>query len=221
MAKRAAWDRLGALSGVLAGLLMAAGFMLGDPYDPATDPDPTDPSPLLARALIDNRDEARLGAYLGLAGVFLLFWFLGRLYRQLREAESAESWLALVAFGGGLAAGGVVLVGMGFLFAASELSSFGDDTSVAKVIVLWGWNSASLLAPPLAALVVASTVSAFRFGALARWVAWFGAVMVLALVATTVLGTPGLGAAIGLLWMVVASVGLLFTPTRSRREAVG
>jgi hypothetical protein len=64
MAKRAAWDRLGALSGVLAGLLMAAGFMLGDPYDPATDPDPTDPPPLLARALIPiiqtgNRNKGR------------------------------------------------------------------------------------------------------------------------------------------------------------------
>lgn len=68
MANGSVLARLSALSGLIAGGLIVASVTLTDPYDAATDPHPGQSSALLARALVNNRENARLGAYLGLLG---------------------------------------------------------------------------------------------------------------------------------------------------------
>ncbi len=88
-------ERLAALAGVLFVALAGAGAALGDPYDAATDPNPTQPAAALAAALVRNRDRARLGAYLVLIGVFFLFWFVVYLHGRLREAEGEQGWRRL------------------------------------------------------------------------------------------------------------------------------
>ena len=50
MAGSRVWDRLGALSGAAAVALTSAFAVLSDPYDEATNPNPTRPSAALARA---------------------------------------------------------------------------------------------------------------------------------------------------------------------------
>src|SRR5687768_6598176 len=90
MASSTVWDRLGALSGVVAVGLTVAFAVLSDPYDETIDPNPTQPSATIARALVENRDDARTGSYLGLAGAFLLVWFLGYLRRHLGRAEGED-----------------------------------------------------------------------------------------------------------------------------------
>ena len=200
-------DRLGALSGAAAVALTLAFAVLTDPYDEATDPNPTQPSAVLARAYVDNRDDARTGSYLGLAGAFLLLWFLGYLRRHLRRAEGEDGWLASVAYGGGLVTVGLLLVGVSFGFAESELASYGEDTQVAKTFLVYGWNFASVLGPPLGALVTGTTVVGFRFAALPRWLNLVNALVVVAMLGLTPYG-PGLVAGMGLVWVAVVSLSL-------------
>ena len=209
-------DRLGALSGVGAVGLIAAHMILADPYDPATNPNPTEPSAALARALVENREEARLGAHLGLAGAFLLLWFVGYLRQHLRHAEGEDGWLASVAYGGGMVATVLVLVSVGFDLAASELASYGDDPQVAKTYFIYGWGAAALLAPPFGAMVTATTVAGLRHAALPRWFAWFS-LLVAALIAALSASAVGLGALVGLLWLGLLSLVLCLWPWRAAR----
>ncbi len=45
--------------------------------------DLTQPSATIARVMTDHRDDARLANNCGLAGAFLLLWFVGYLYRHI------------------------------------------------------------------------------------------------------------------------------------------
>lgn len=202
------WQRLGALSRLLSVGLIVAYAILADPYDPATNPNPTQPSTLLAQALVSNREQARLGAYLGLAGVFLLFWFLGYLRQQLQRTEGEAGWLASVAYGGGLVGAGMVLVAVSFSLAESEISSYGGDTQVAKTYFVYGWNAASVLAPPFGALVAATTAAGLLYGALPRWYSWIS-LLILALIIAMSATAPGMGAVISLVWIGLTSIVLL------------
>ena len=70
------WEHVGAATGVVGVVLTAIGGSLGDPYRSGLDPDPTDPSPAIAQALLEVRSGARTGAVLGLVAAFLLIWFV-------------------------------------------------------------------------------------------------------------------------------------------------
>ncbi|MDQ3043803.1 MAG: hypothetical protein M3R06_01445 [Chloroflexota bacterium] len=211
------WDRLGALSGVVAVALTMTFFVLTDPFDETTNPNPTQPSAELARASLDNRDDARTGSSLGLAGAFLLLWFLGYLHRHLRRAEGEDGWLASVAYGGGLVTVGLVLVAVSFSFAVSELATYGEDTQVAKTYFIYGWNFSSVLAPPLGALVAGTAVVSVRFAALPRWLAWVSALIVVAMLVLAP-SVPGLVALVGLAWIALVSLALF---VRTWRDDLG
>ena len=205
-------DRLAAVAGVMFVVLAGAGAALGDPYDPATDPDPTQPADALAAALVRNRDQARLGAYLVLIGVFFLFWFTAYLHGRLREAEGKQGWLASVTLGGGLVAAAVFLLGASMGFASSELSSYGADAQVAKTFFVWGWNAANIAAPPMIALVAATTVLALRLGLFPRWFRWFGVAWTALLAVALLANMAGLGTMLSLVWVLAASLVLLIRP---------
>lgn len=204
--------RLPALTGVAFVLLTAPGMLLGDPWDPTTDPHPGRPADALAAALEANREQARLGAYLTLAGVFFLFWFIGYLYHLLRRAESDGGWIAGVALGGGLVTAAVLLIGASMGFAASELANFADDPQVAKTYFVWGWNAVNIAAPPLIALVAATTLVAVRHRRFPRWFRVFGVVWTVLLLVLLVGNMAGMGAGLAMLWVLVASLVLLFDP---------
>lgn len=205
-------DRLAALAGVIFVTLAGAGAALGDPYAPATDPNPTQPADALAAALVRNRDQARLGAYLVLIGVFFLFWFIAYLHGRLREAEGEHGWFASVALGGGLVAAAVFLLGASMGFASSELPSYGADTQVAKTFFVWGWNLANIAAPPMIALVAATTVLALRLGLFPRWFRGFGVVWTVLLAVALLANMAGLGTMLSLVWVLAASLVLLIRP---------
>ncbi len=209
------WDLLGALSGTVAVVLTIAAVVLIDPYDEATNPNPTQSSAALAQAALANRDDAQSGSYLGLASAFLLLWFLGYLHRHLRRAEGAEGWLASVAYGGGLVTVGLLLLLVSFSLAESELAAYGEDTQVAKTFFVYGWNFTSVLTPPLGALVAATTVIGFRFAALPRWLTWVSALLVAAMLGIALTG-EGLPTFIGLGWVAVVSLVLFVQTWRDR-----
>ena len=218
MPRHRIWDRLGAVSGALAVVLTIVAVLLIDPYDAATDPNPTQPSAVLAQASLANRDEARPGSYLGLAGAFLLLWFLGYLHRHLRRAEGPDGWLASVAYAGGLVTVGMLLLQVSFSLAESELTNYGEDTQVAKTFFVYGWNFAAVLAPPLGALAAATTVLGFRFAALPRWFCWVSLLFVAGMLGMAPVG-PGLAAIVGLAWVALVSLALFIQTWRDEGQA--
>lgn len=198
------WDRAGAATGAAAVVLSMIGAMLGDPYRSGLDPDPTDPSPLIARALVEIRDDARAGTVVGLVGAFLLIWFVGYLRSHLSRHEGPGGWLADVAHGGGVVAVSLLLVSYSLTLAATELTGYGDDTVLAKVFLTHGWNYFYIVSPPMLALVAAGSVAGLRFRALPRWLAIIGVVMLV----VPFFAGAGLGAMVSLLWVLLASVVL-------------
>lgn len=219
MAVSRIWDRLGALSGAVGTALVVAFLIISDPYDENTNPNPIQPSAALARAYVDNRDDARTGSYLCLVGAFLLLWFLGYLRRHLQLAEGEDGWLASVAYGGGLVAVGLLLLEASVGFAVSELAAYGADTQVAKTFFVYQWTFFVVLAPPLGALAAATTVAAFRFAALPRLLAWAGALVVIAMIGLTP-SAHGFVAVVGLGWIALLSLALFVETWRSGRGAL-
>ncbi len=204
-------DRLAALSGLAGSVVIAVSVALADASGTGLDyPDPGDPSSLIAQALVVNRDRARLGAQLTLLGAFLMLCFMSYLYSHLRKAERTSGWASALVLGGGFVLVALLLVESGFGYAASEIENYVGDNQVAKTIHLWGWNSASLLAPGFAAILLGSAIAGFRHGAVQRWLARLSVVLFVIVILIAVLGAPGLGGVVGLLWIVVASLTLAF-----------
>lgn len=204
------WELVGAATGMVGVALTAVGASLGDPYRSGLDPDPTDPSASIARALLEVRSDARTGVVLGLVGAFLLIWFVAYLRAHLARYEGSTGWMSAAAHGGGLVAVALLLVGHSITLAATEITEYGGDAVVAKVFLTHGWNYFYVVSPPLMALVAAASVVGLRFGALPKWLAILGLVM---LVLPLVLGA-GLGAMLGLVWILLASVVLTFKSFR-------
>ena len=188
-------------------------MLLGDPYDASTNPHPGRPAAALAAALVANRGQARVGAYLTLLGVFFLLWFIAYLYGLLRQADNEAGWVASVALGGGLVAAAVLLLGASMGFATSELADYGADTQVAKTFFVWGWNAANIAAPPMIALVAATTLVSVRHHRFPRWFRVFSMVWTAVLISLLIGNVAGMGAALSLIWVLATSFVLLFDTT--------
>jgi hypothetical protein len=201
-------DRAGGAAGIVGVALALVFLALVD-----SGADAVDSSPVAAAALVDNRDSARLGAYLGLLASFLLIIFVSRLYGALRDVAGSRSWFPGVALVGGAVLVGVLLIEVGFTFAASELRSYGQDAPVARLFILWSWNSANLFVPGFAALVTGSTLVGFSAKAFPPWFRWLSAALLLLMLLMAAAGVPGLATAPGLLWVGLASILLTLTPT--------
>lgn len=212
-----AWRRVGAATGAVAVALTAVGASLGDPYRSGMSPDPTDSSASIARAIGEVRDGARTGVVLGLIAAFLLIWFVAFLREHLASYEGAGGWLSSAAHGGGLVAVALLLVSHSITLAATEIGDYGEDAVVAKVFLTHGWNYFYVVSPPLMALVAAASIATLRFGGLPRWLAILGLVM---LVLPFVAGA-GLGAMVGLLWVLLASIVLTVSRRDTRRHTTG
>lgn len=201
-------ERLGALSGIAGAIGVAVSMSLADAYGTGLGPDPTDRSVLIARALIINKERSRAGAYIGLLAAFFLLWFFAFLYGRVKQPDGQGGWISVVVLGAGLVLVALLLVDVGHVFAASEISNYRGDTEVAKTLHLWGWNSASLSAPTFAALLSAAAILGLTYKAIPRWLSWLTVGMLALLVIVSLLGTAGLGAGIGVVWLMIISLAL-------------
>ena len=199
--------RLPPLSGVIAVLLSVTAASLADPYRSGFSPDPGDFSDSIASALIEIREDARLGVVFGTLGAFFLIWFVGYLRAYLASFESDEGWMSSVAFGGGLVATALLLVSDSLALAATETAAFAQDPVIAKVFLTHGWNYFYVVSPPLMALVAAASLIGLRFGALPRWLSVLG----LSMLIVPFFAGAGLGAMLGLLWILLTSFVLTVT----------
>ena len=202
------WQRLSAVSGVVASLLIMAGAILKDVNEEVA---VVASSSTIARTFIENRTEILVGTYLTILGVFFLVWFLGYLCSYLLEAIGENHWLVPVAFGGGLVACAMLLLASHFSQAFTVLSSYGAETQVAKALYVLEWNQYLLVeAPPLAALVGATTVIGFAYKAFPWWINGWGALLTPVLLSPVL---PGSGVMVTFLWLIALSV-LLTLRTR-------
>jgi hypothetical protein len=129
MVSRLLWRRLGALSGVVASVLLVAGSGISD-INPLVSVSSS--SSIIASVFVDQRTKILVGTYLNLLGVFFLIWFLSYLREFLLEATDERNWLASVAFGGGLVACAMLLLAAHFSQAFTVLPSYGTETQVSQ-----------------------------------------------------------------------------------------
>jgi hypothetical protein len=207
-------DRLGALAGAFAVVTTVVGTTLADPA-PRPNATPSAAAELLALDLADNADAARAGAWWLLLGVFLFLVFVARFQGAVRRAFP-DGWLHAAVGVAGAALVAVQLVSVAFAFAASEPDAYVNDPQVAKLILLVGWNGASLLAPSLALLLLVGTAAALGSAELPSWLGWVGLVLLAGLVTAAALGVAGLAAMPG--YLFVALVSLVLTVGRQRSE---
>ena len=202
-------DRAGFLAGALGTALVLAYVGLAE-----SGAEPEDSSSVIAAALVENQDSARLAAQLGLLAALLLTVFTSRLHGTLRSAAGPDSWFPTLALVGGVLIVGVLLVEAGLTYAASELESYGSDSQFTRLFIVWSWNSANLYAPGFIALLGGSTLVAFTAKAFPTWLRWTGAVLLtLSVFLVAVLRVPGLATAPGSLWVMLASVTLSILPS--------
>jgi hypothetical protein len=139
------WQRLGAISGVVAAALIIAGTIFSD-INPLVSPH--DPSDAIASTFQQERSNLLLGSYLTMLGVFVFLWFLAYLRSHLSNT-SERHWLANVAFGGGLISGAMILLATHFKQAFTVVSNFQGENQAAKALYILEWNERLLVeAPP-------------------------------------------------------------------------
>ena len=97
------WDRLAPLSGVLYVVLAIAGTLLIGNFSFLA------PAEEIKAFYEDNSSRIEAGIYVSTPAVFFFFWFVGVVRDRLRAAEGGAGQLSGIAFGGGVAAGALML----------------------------------------------------------------------------------------------------------------
>lgn len=178
------WEQMGAATGLLATLLFVIAFIVflgtspgGDPQLPNIKHADTAPAFLAA-----HLTAIRVVVLLNSLGIALFLWFLGSLWRTLREAEDEAGRGSTVAVIGGVAGSVLVLTGLALIATAGLSTSPGQADNVATLY------TASALITALGGGVL----SVFFFG-----------------VAKVVLRTHALGRWLGILAFIAGLVSVL------------
>ena len=173
------------------------------------------PPPEEIRAFYEDAPtRIQLGAYVIALSAFFLMWFVGSLRSALRSAEGGTGRLSAVTFGGGIAAGTVLIVGSAAMIAAGQRagaeSGIGLETATA-LNDLQGVLMGIGLPIALAVTVGASAVVSFRTGVFPTWLSWVGAILAVGLLSP--LGY--IFGAIAILWVAVVSIILFMAGRRA------
>ena len=160
-----------------------------------------------------NPQLASVGGFLSVLSLLAFFWFLGTLWAALRRHEEEPAWLSLVAFAFGVAAM-TTMFGNGSWELA--LLRLGEGFSAETTQLLFDQGNFAFAAfwVPLAGMLMATAVVAIRDRALPRWLAWFGLIVALALLAArtiwfTTSGVKFMPYVLFWVWLMAASVVLI------------
>lgn len=218
--------RFTALAGILSVVLYAVGDLLIADLPPIN-------APAQAIAVYAAGHQAQfLGfVYVWGATVAAVICFLTGLWSILRHAEGASEILATLALGAGYMIWAIVLGGLVFVLELGYRSAT-LSPATAKLLSDLGILGAMLSAFPTAVSVGAFSVLILRTGALARWVGWFGFVVVLAhLVAAGAFAQDGffspsvvsvfVAPPLYFIWVLIASLALLARRAQKPAVALG
>lgn len=173
-------ERYGAASGIAFAILAVATVLLVPQSPPAAD----ESLGQIQGYFREHRDGLLMAGYLtGLAIAFAL-WFTGTLRSHLMRAEGGTGRMASIAFGGGLVAGSIALIGTAVTsaLAFSAQSSVAGSEAVTRAMFDFGNMAFSLAWFPIAVLVGATALVSSRTGALPAWHARISGVLSIAFI---------------------------------------
>jgi len=172
------WARWSALGGVLfVALSLLSGFLPGSPAKTS------DSATKIAKFINDNRSSIRWAGYVGVLAVVALFWFLGAVWRFLRDAEGGVPRLTVMAVTGAVFAAvtstiaGIVLGAIGIL----GVGGSGGANGVRFFYVL-SFNIGAATTLGAAVFIGAFSVVIIRSRVLAPWLGWIGVLIAVVLV---------------------------------------
>lgn len=209
--------RIGALGGILVVVLQMTGQMLIQVggQEPAFNASSTE--------IVDffgARDQALAswGSFISLLAFIPFLWFLGVLWKRLRQSEQSPGWLSAVTLGSGLliiafqAVGGagwtIAFERMGESW-TPELARFQFDLGNYLFGASWAMMASMLLTAGLLSI---------GQGALPKWTGWFGLVTAIFLLIATAYwfnGSPNLiffPVMLYWVWLIIVSVVLFRHP---------
>ena len=114
-----------------------------------------------------------------------------------------------MALGGGIVTGAMFLLFLGIHLATTAVEADADQV-VGKVFVVFLWNLIWVLAPPMIAFVLGSSLNIIRYGAAPRWTGWLGVVV------TVTLLMPWMGVPFAFVWIFIVSVKLVLRELRGK-----
>jgi hypothetical protein len=160
------WERLAALSGLVAVALWVIGVVLEE----ASNLPGEDPNEILSW-FQDESNTILSGAFIFMLGSLFFLIFVGALRVRLVRAESESAFLSAIAFGAGLVVAALTLLIPGPNLAGALAE---DDLTPEAAQALTVVDDAFFVGAELAAalLLIATGLAILRYGALPRWVAW-------------------------------------------------
>jgi hypothetical protein len=191
------WERLAALSGVVAVVLWVIGVVLEEVSNlPGEDPNE------ILSWFQDESNTILSGAFIFMLGSLFFLIFVGALRVRLVRAESESAFLSAIAFGAGLVVAALTLLIPGPNLAGALAE---DDLTPEAAQALTVVDDAFFVGAELAAalLLVATGLAILRYGALPRWVAWISFLFALWLLIPPI-GWAGLLVGVPLWTMIVA-----------------
>jgi hypothetical protein len=127
---------------------------------------------------VDNKDQLRIGAYLGGLAGLLFLWFLGSLYGKLRAVEGGTGRLSRVALIGGIVGVATAFIGNAITANTALHSEFGPEGGYRLASIIFGYGLFAI-----AAFVSATAIVLWSTGTLPKLFGYAGeAIAVLALV---------------------------------------
>jgi hypothetical protein len=195
---RWSWERLAALSGVVAVALWVIGVVLEEVSNlPGEDPNE------ILSWFQDESNTILSGAFIFMLGSLFFLIFVGALRVRLVRAESESAFLSAIAFGAGLVVAALTLLIPGPNLAGALAE---DDLTPEAAQALTVVDDAFFVGAELAAalLLVATGLAILRYGALPRWVAWISFLFALWLLIPPI-GWAGLLVGVPL-WTIIVAV---------------
>jgi hypothetical protein len=170
-------ERLAPLTGVISVVLFfaAAGMYGFYEYYPAAEK--------LQSFFNEHSTRLYYSGYLGILSAFFLMWFAGSLYKTVRQIEGGEGRLALVAFGGCIAASlGVALAYTALPIIAGLVREEGGIGPIEAVLLNLQYGNFLVVAGfPIAVLIGATSVVSLRTSMFPKWFGWVGVVITIGL----------------------------------------
>jgi hypothetical protein len=211
---RTVWEKLGAVEGLWAALLLAINLvlMLGAAAHPAAS------DAAFYDALRGERMRWEWMTFLRIVAGLMIVWWMGSLAGRLRLAEGEPGRLASISFGVGTLWGGVWLVSALFNSATILLVYNYANPAGARLAGMLSIEAAYVLTPSiLIVLTLAVAMVTLRFGGFPRWYGFLtlgicALLTVLALADWADLRDLGLAImAVALSWMALTSALLIPT----------
>jgi hypothetical protein len=182
--ERGRFVRYGALSGIVAVIIIVVGFAIFASDIPNSDEWQT--------FFLDHQDRVQTGMTLISIGSLFFLWFLGSLREGIAAVEGGAR-LASIAFGGGLVAVSILGAGTAAILAAA-LHPQGYDPNLLRSLADIGGLAAAPAAAGFTVLFAASAAAGYRLGALPAPVAGICAAAALGQACAFFVGTTDSGA---------------------------